>query len=175
VTDERVVPAVVGSAAHGPGCGCVRCVGFAKGNAIGVRHGAYSRLALAPRATEHADTIRSLVPAAADGDDYAIAGLALIAARLEAASVALERLDGDDPLGQYRDEVGERIRLDARAWLRVGLRYIEALGLTPSTRARLGIEVAQAQAARRDALDLSRLDDEELSSLRELLAKAGGS
>lgn len=113
-TDDRVLLAAVEPVVHGPGCGCTRCVGFQTGNTIGLRHGAYSRLALAARAAEHADTIRSLVPAAADGDDYAIAGLALIAVRLEAASVALERLDGYDSLGQYRDGVRERVRLDVR-------------------------------------------------------------
>jgi hypothetical protein len=159
---------------HGPGCGCVRCVGFQEGNALGVRHGAYSRLALAPRAAAHAEALRELVPASAAGDEIAVGSLGLVVARLEAASQALETLDGDDPLGQYRDDVGERIRSDSRAWIRLALRLCEALGLTPSTRARLGIEVAQAQAARRDALDLDRLTDDEVRTLRAIIAKAEG-
>jgi hypothetical protein len=163
-----------GRSTHGPGCGCVRCVGFEKGNSAAVRHGAYGGPRLAARAAEHATALRDLVPVSAAGDEYAIAGLGLIAARLEAASEALEALDGDDPLTQYRDGVGERIRLDARAWLRVGLRYIEALGLTPATRARLGIDVAQAQAAQRESLDLGRLDDDEVRQLRALVARAEG-
>lgn len=160
--------------AHGDGCACTRCVGFEPGNTLGRRHGAYSRLALAARAAEHAAAIRELVPAMGDGDEYAVAGLAMIAARVERVSEALDRLDGDDPLAQYRDDVGEKLRQDARAWLRVGLRYCEALGLTPATRARLGLTLAEAQAAHRDALDLDRLSDDEVRTLRALVAKAEG-
>lgn len=159
---------------HGDGCGCVRCAGFQTGNAHAVRHGSYGGPVLASRAAEHAAAIRDSVPAAGEGDEYAVAGLALIAARIERVSEALDRLDGDDPLRQYRDEVGEKLRQDARAWLRVGLRYCEALGLTPSTRARLGLTLAEAQAAKRDALDLDRLDDDEVRTLRALVAKAEG-
>ena len=131
---------------HGDGCGCARCVGFQRGNAHALRHGSYGGPVLATRAAEHAAAIRDLVPAAGEGDEYAVAGLALIAARIERVSEALDQLDGDDPLRQYRDEVGEKLRQDARAWLRVGLRYCEALGLTPSTRARRVTTATQDRA-----------------------------
>ena len=129
---------------------------------------------LAARAAEHAAGLRDLVPGAIEADEIAVSSLALIVARIEAASHALATLDGDDPSAQFRDNRGEKLRADAARWLRLALDYCTALGLTPSSRARLGIEVAEAQRAQREALDLARLDDDEVRALRQLVAKAEG-
>ena len=37
--------------AHGPGCPCIRCLGFESGNAVALRHGARSERQIARRAT----------------------------------------------------------------------------------------------------------------------------
>jgi hypothetical protein len=112
------------------------------------------------------------VPVSVAGDEIAVAGLALVVSRLEAASGALEALDGDHPLRPYLNEIGDRLRADTARWLRLLLTYAEALSLTPASRARLGIDVAVARRAQMESLDLSRLTDSEVETLREIVAKA---
>lgn len=134
-TRDPALPALpIGT--HVIGCAYGRCVGFAEGNTLSVRHGAYATVQRAPRATELAEAIIATVPGASPSDEVAVAALALIVARLERVSAALEAQDDSGDAG--------RLDIEARAWLRTALSFCEALALTPATRARLGIETAMA-------------------------------
>ena len=121
---------------HGPDCTCTRCVGFEDGNALALRHGAYAVVALGPRVEELADQIRELVPAYSPSDEITIRLLCLALARLErssdvAASVPIEELG--------------RLRQDERGWTNTARRLLNDLGMTPTSRAGLGLALVQAK------------------------------
>lgn len=111
---------------------------FEQGNDVAVRHGAYATVKLGARVDELAAELRELVPGyrAADEPMLRIACVAL--ARLEASMVALE----DAKPGEL-----ERLQADARGWLNSLRRILNDLGMSPSARARLGVDVAVAQRA----------------------------
>lgn len=138
---------------------------FGPGNQIGVRHGAYARLQLAPEAAETAEVLADLVPGFAESDEAAVQLLAFVLEQLKVASRALT--DATD-----RGERDQLLRLshDAREWVRTALRCLKDLALTPAARAALGLTVAQA--ARTARFDLSGLDDEQLKTLETILAQA---
>jgi hypothetical protein len=68
-------------------------------------------------------------------------GLTLV--RIEAATAALDEA-----------EPGEMRRLDqeARSWTNAAARLLDALAMTPTARARLGLDVVHASVARADGL-----------------------
>lgn len=142
---------------HGPGCTCKRCVGlrgavdgvpFEPGNSAAVTHGAYSTLLIGPRATEIADGLREIVPVSSPSDEPTIRLLAQTLARVERASAALDAADstfGARPLGAYLIEDAvklQRLREDLRGWINTASRLANDLGLTPTSRARLGLDIA---------------------------------
>lgn len=153
---------------HAADCGCVRCSGFQPGHELSMRHGGYvSAVRLAPRATEIADELRLVVPAYTAADETVVRLLALTLARIEQAMTALERLDeatsDGAELNMYvsaRAPDFQRLREDVRAWVNTARRLANDLGLTPTSRAKLGLDIARA-------LDLTKLSD---STLRELEA-----
>lgn len=153
---------------HGPECACARCRGFEPGNEHGVetratpgndlavRHGAYATLRLGPRAAEIADELRADVPLYRPADEVALLLLATTLARIEAAEKVLLAIDerlGGTAGGSYvgMSEAAEllaqvqRLRQDQRGWLNSALRILNDLGLTPTARARLGLDVAQTR------------------------------
>ena len=152
-----------GASTHGENCSCVRCRGFKPGNSLGLRHGAYSTLHLGKRAAQLAADIRDTAPVYEEADEHVVRLLALTLARVESAAKALDRLDeladGSSPLGPYSSEVGGRLREDLRHWIGTATKLAAELGLTPLSRGRLGVSVAQIRTEQ---------------TRQELLAKYGG-
>ena len=110
---------------------------FEPGNVLAVKHGAYATVALGPRVEELADTIRPFVPGYAPGDEIALRILCLALARMEASST----VDSPDL---------KRLREDEKGWANTVRRYLADLGLTPTSRASLGVTLSRAR--RGDAL-----------------------
>jgi hypothetical protein len=125
---------------HGAGCTCTRCEGFPRGHELSLKHGAYAMVALSPRAAEIAEELTALVPASSPIDAPIIRTLALTLARIERASAALEA--ADDAAGEGKQRLAE----DLRAWLGLSRRLFADLGLNPTSRARLGFDVARTGA-----------------------------
>ncbi|MGZ4380588.1 MAG: hypothetical protein ACXVZ3_04090 [Gaiellaceae bacterium] len=132
----------------------MRCRGFEKGNSVALKHGSYALLRLQPRATELAPELLELVPLSSPTDGPAIEALAMILAQAEHAGLVLatvqartwERITrGEEPLtADERDDL-RRLSADLRGWLNSAGRFFEMLGMTPSSRARLGLDIAQTQ------------------------------
>ncbi len=107
---------------------------------------------LAPRAAEITDDLREVVPAYAPSDEPTLGLLGLVLARIEKATAALDKVDEmseANPLAAYT--VGEaaklqRLREDARGWVNTARRLCNDLGLTPTSRAKLGLNVVRARA-----------------------------
>lgn len=138
------------------------------GNALAVRHGAYSLLRLAPRAEELASQLREVVPVASPADAAAVEALAVILAQVERASAVLgraqavevERVTQGRRLTRIERHELARLSQDLRGWLLAAHRYFDSLGLTPTARARLGLDLVRAEDA------LSRLAEEGQAVLR---------
>jgi hypothetical protein len=111
---------------------------------LSLRHGAYANVRLGPRVEELADELRELVPVYCACDAVAVHLLALTISRLEASAVALE---GAEP-----SELS-RLQQDTRGWVNSAGRLLDALGMTPTARARLGVDVARVAAAREASLE----------------------
>ncbi len=131
------------------------------GNQRAATHGCYSVLTQTPRAEQLAIELRDLVPLATVADSPAIDVLALTLAQLERASVVLSHRqqtevaqlrEGRRPGKIDRDDL-RRLSQDARGWASVATRLLEALGMTPASRAKLGLDVARGVDA------VVRLDD----------------
>jgi hypothetical protein len=134
---------------HGEGCSCARCTGFAAGHDLSLRHGAYSSsLRLSVRADELAGELRSVVPGYSPADEPAVRLLAIVLTRIEKATAALDRLDeaAAEELTLYVGDQAQslqRLREDCRGWVNTARRLANDLGLTPTSRARLGLDVAR--------------------------------
>lgn len=133
--------ALNGATVHGDGCGCSRCIGFMPENTVAVTHGAYAKLALAPRADELRVQLLPLVPFATESDGPAVELLAVTLAQLERAGLALSEGQADGAQGQ------DRLGQDLRAWIRTADRPLDRLGMTPTGRGRLAGDLAGAQRA----------------------------
>ncbi|SRR6266508_3152416 len=121
---------------------------FQKGNDVALRHGAYADVKLGPRVAELADEIRPFVPGYAPGDEIGLRVLCLALARLE-ASAAVDSPDA------------RRLREDERGWVNAVRRYLADLGLTPTSRAALGVNLTRARGtALRDHLQATYGEDE---------------
>ncbi len=141
---------------HPADCSCLRCRGFAKGNGVALKHGSYALLRLQPRAKELAAELRELVPLSSPTDGPAIDALSLILAQAEHGGLVLatvqartwERITrGEEPLtADERDDL-RRLSADLRGWLNSAGRYFEALGMTPTSRARLGLDLVRTEDA----------------------------
>jgi hypothetical protein len=103
-----------------------------------VRHGSYAVVALQPRAAEIADELRPLVPAYSTSDEIAVSLLAMALARLERAEEALAGAAPGD---------AARLRQDALGWANAARRLLNDLGMTPSARAKLGLNLTRARGA----------------------------
>jgi hypothetical protein len=153
-----------GASRHVPGvCRCPRCIGFQPGHHYGelggrpIEHGALRRehkMATDPRTLELAAQIREVAPVYEPADEFAVMALSVLLVRVERAQRALEELDatleaeGKGALAAYLEE-GERyadLRKDLRSWLSVAERYLAALGMTPGSRARLGLDLARVRS-----------------------------
>jgi Phage terminase, small subunit len=163
---------------HGPDCSCTRCRGFEEGNGyrvgegnqLAVTHGAYSPAVLRAKVDELADEISSIVPASNEADQPTIRLLALALARIEAAHDWLQ----SQPHGLFRDGKGtpQPILKQLSTWENSAARLCDRLGLTPVSRASLGLDLVRTEAVARGRVDLSRLDAAERAQLAGLLEKA---
>lgn len=106
---------------------------YEHGNAAGLRHGAYAELRLSERVRDLAPVLEQLVPGFRPSDAPMVALLALAWARLEAASAAIDAA-GPEEL--------QRLRQDERGWANHAARVMDMLGMSPTARARLGLDVA---------------------------------
>jgi hypothetical protein len=129
-----------GASEHGAGCTCTRCAGFGKGNELAVVHGGYSVVKLEPRATEIADEIRALVPASSPSDEPSIRLLALALAQVEAATTWVAEHGIVDERGQPRG-----VLRHLGAMLNTAARIADRLGMTPTSRAQLGLDLTRAK------------------------------
>jgi Phage terminase, small subunit len=141
---------------HGSGCACRRCAGFEPGNEAAVRHGSYvspARLASDPRTRAIADEVRASMPAYSPADEVTIELLAVTLRRVERATAAIEANDdmaGDSPLSPYLiPDAGavRALRDDLRSWVNTAAKLAASLGLTPLSRAKLGLDVALTRRA----------------------------
>lgn len=114
-----------------------------------LKHGAWSLALTSERSGELADYLASIVPADSTADEPAIVLLAQVLARIERANAWLE-VHGDlDAKGNPRP-----VHRVLATWEAQARRLCADLGLTPTSRARLGLDVARARgAALRDHLD----------------------
>jgi hypothetical protein len=107
---------------------------FQPGHDKSVTWGDRALIKLRPRAAELADALREVVPIWHDSYAPILEAAAMVAAQAEAA---FHGLDGADP---------EQTRwLDERAarWSKLYLQHLSALGLTPVTLARRGLDLSQ--------------------------------
>jgi hypothetical protein len=88
---------------------------------------------------ELADALRDVVPAYWPSDEVAVRLLALALARLERAEAVA------DP--------SSKLRTDTLGWANSARRLLGDLGLTPTSRAALGLDVARTTAIVRPDLD----------------------
>jgi hypothetical protein len=109
------------------------------GNELAVKHGATAVLKLAPRAGEIAERIRAIVPAGSDHDEPTVRLLAGVLARIEAANAWLAAnsifADGEGN--------AQPILKQLSTWENTAGRLCEKLGLTPTSRAELGLDLAR--------------------------------
>lgn len=117
-----------------------RLVPFERGNVEGRTHGLYAPLSTSGRATEIADSLREVVPARAPADEAAIALLANILARVESAHAYLAERGLMDSRGTPRSLLKHLSTMENTA-----SRLFRDLGLTPLSRAQLGLDVARAR------------------------------
>jgi hypothetical protein len=107
-------------------------------------------IAKAERTVEFADAIRAVVPVYDPADEFTVQALAVVLVRIERAEAALSAVEAeeDDPAALYGDGAAGwvvNLRRDLRGWLVVAERYFAALGLSPGSRARLGLDIARAR------------------------------
>ncbi len=155
---------------HGADCTCTRCVGLQPGNEwrvgagndLAVKHGAYATLKLGPRTTEIADELRPLVPRYRPADEPVLQLYALTLARVEAATRVLNYVDDHDadevpgrlvgafvprPDADSSASDFQRLRDDLKGWVRLARQLAADLGMTTTSRARMGLDVAQTARA----------------------------
>lgn len=118
------------------------------GNTRSVTHGAHSELLIAPRAAEIRNRLRELVPAYTPSDDPAVTLLALQLARVERIEAHLDEHGLLDPDGEPR-----HVNKLWSACTNSAARLCDQLGLTPTSRARLGLDLSRTGAALAEHLD----------------------
>ena len=118
------------------------------GNRRRLQHGVHSKLALAPRAAELAEWLRTTVPAAAETDEPAIQAAAMVFAQVESGNNYIAEHGWFDSRGKPRPlmKVLPTLQAEARRWC-------ESLGLTPAARMRLGLDAARGQELLSDYID----------------------
>lgn len=108
------------------------------GNFRGLQHGTKSERLMAPRTVEIAEELSKLIPAGTAVDEPAALLLAGMLARIEAANAFIERVGVVDT----RHRVRPILKIVA-GWEANAARLMDQLGLTPTSRAKLGTELAK--------------------------------
>lgn len=121
-------------------------------------HGCYSVLRLRGRAQKIREEIAPLLPLASPADGPMVDTLAFLLAQLERASMVLGHAqleegeaiaDGRPVPKELRSDLS-RLAADARGWANSAARLADQLGLTPTSRARLGLDVVRARSAKEE-------------------------
>ena len=109
---------------------------------------------LAPRAAELADGLRAIVPCYTGADEPTIRLLALVLARVEAASEFVAREGWFLPGGE--GELQPVLRA-LSGWENTAARLCDRLGLTPTSRAQLGLDLVRARGVLEEDLAAGRV------------------
>jgi hypothetical protein len=133
------------------------------GHELTVRHGARVALErISDEANAVADAIRVVMPVFHPADEIAVRALSIVLIRIERAEQALTARDRGERLPNGREVTeGDTLERNLRSWLSVAERYLAQLGMTPGSRARLGLDIARAR--RFTVLDLHQEDEEEVA------------
>jgi hypothetical protein len=148
---------------------------FEAGHRLSTKHGAYSSVAIGPRASEIADELRAELVIYTAADEPVVRLLALTLARIERASEALDRVDEEtsgEGLAAYASESApalQRLREDCRGWINTARRLANDLGMTPTSRAKLGLDLVRTG----DALDRLAADGREARERAERRMEEG--
>jgi len=110
------------------------------GNELALKHGATATLRLAPRAAAIAEGLRAIVPARTESDEPSLRILALVLARVEVANEWL----AENGLFRGKGEPQPILKV-LSTWENTAARMADRLGLTPTSRAALGLDVARAR------------------------------
>ena len=135
------------------------------GNQLANKHGAFARFQLEPRARDLADDVRVLMPHGSASDEIAIRLLSLSLAQVEAATLYVAAQGLVDEAG-----APQPILKHLGTMLNTSARLCDRLGLTPASRAQIGLPLAHDSQA--GQYNWEKLSDEELDTLLGLLHKA---
>jgi post-segregation antitoxin (ccd killing protein) len=105
------------------------------------RHGCYA-IDIPARARELADELRALLPASSPSDDPTVALVAMVLARVEVANAWIDEHGLMDAKGRPQP-----ILRVLPTWENTAARLLDRLGLTPTSRAALGLNIARAHEA----------------------------
>ena len=139
--------------AHGPDCACVRCTGFQPGHTLSLKHGARSVLQNRRRAEEIRERLVEDAPLVAPADGAIFDVAANLLAHSERALAVLESAQREElaairagtPLKPDQRQNLARLSQDTRGWLNSAMRALDRLGMSPLSRAQLGLDVARAR------------------------------
>jgi hypothetical protein len=148
-----------GASVHGSDCVCARCVGAQPGNALAATHSAYvSPVKLDRRAEEIAALVRPTLLLYSPADEPVLRLFCVTCVRIERASAALSKIDetGSSEIAPYlvdaADKLG-RLRSDLRGWINTARNLANDLGMTPRSRAALGLDLVRSGDALREYLE----------------------
>ena len=113
--------------------------GAEAGNERAATHGAYGQ-SIAPRAEELRAELLELVPVVSEADQPAVTLLARVLARLERADEWVEEHGFFDRAGRVRP-----ILKVVGGWETTAARLCDQLGMTPTARAKLGLNLTRAR------------------------------
>ena len=138
-----ITPSGLGTGHFRPGCCAVSGSQAGLGNQLALKHGGDAVLRLTPRSVEIADGLREIVPASSPSDEPTIRLLALVLARIETANEWLAEN------GIFRNRRGDPqpVLKALSTWENTAARLADRLGLTPTSRAALGLDLARAHEA----------------------------
>lgn len=145
--------AVAVPTAHPPDCPCMRCTGFQPGNTVAVKHGAKSVLLNRARAAEIRKQLVDAAPLVTDADGAIFDVAASLLAHSERALLVLEAAQTEQLAAAARGDLVplderqslSRLSQDCRGWFNSATRSLDALGMTPTARARLGLDLVRTE------------------------------
>jgi hypothetical protein len=139
---------------HGADCACTRCVGFQPGNTLAARSGFWASPLLRDddraEVEEIADTVRAALPIYEAGFELAVEQLAVRLWRQRRAYADLSAH------GVLRDGRPAPVLADLSKVENAIQRDLDALGLTPLSRARLGLDLARTEDSIQSLIEQGR-------------------